>query len=269
MEDYINLVRRAVPIIREEYPDAKIQVGGTTGLDSSASQDYLFSIIKSDIIELVDVVSWHPFFGTSPEHHPEYYYNYPLLVQEIKSLASAHGFTGEYEADELMWRPHLDPDSDHPWTYTQIVIAKYYTRCIVMNLGMDVSTTVVMIPQYRPVAFPTVRNLSTLMAGAKPANLNLEIQSKATNITEYGFFLSDGDVLFTLWTDGIAVDDDPGVKATLTFQDISAQEVVGIDVLHGFEQQLNIEYEEGNLVVHDFLVKDYPIFLRLKNVSSQ
>lgn len=29
VEDYINLVRRAVPVIRQEYPEAKIVVGGT------------------------------------------------------------------------------------------------------------------------------------------------------------------------------------------------------------------------------------------------
>ena len=32
VEDYINLAKRVVPVIREEYPEAKIQVGGTTGL---------------------------------------------------------------------------------------------------------------------------------------------------------------------------------------------------------------------------------------------
>jgi hypothetical protein len=263
VDDYINLVKRTVPVIRKEYPDAKIQVGGTSGLDSQASQDYLFSIIKSDIMELVDVVSWHPFYGYSPESHPEYYYNYPLLVKEIKSIASAHGFSGEYEADELMWRPHRDPEDGHPWTYSQIVIAKYYARVIVMNLGMDVTTTVVPIPQYRPVAFPAVRNLSTIMAGAKPASLNVEIQSEATNIMSYGFSLPNGNQLIALWTNGIAVDDDPGIPSTLTIPGFTGWKVMGIDILNGFEQELISMSEDGNLLVRDFLLKDYPIIIRL------
>ncbi|MBN1449798.1 MAG: right-handed parallel beta-helix repeat-containing protein [Anaerolineales bacterium] len=263
VDDYINLVRRAVPVIRKEYPDAKIMVGGTSGLDSPASQDYLFRIIESDIMELVDVVSWHPFYGYSPESHPEYYYNYPLLVQEIKSVASTHGFSGEYAADELMWRPHRDPEDDHPWTYTQIVIAKYYARVIVMNLGMDVTTTVVPIPQYRPVAFPTVRNLSTIMAGAKPANLAVEIQSDAANIMSYGFSLPNGDQLIALWSNGIAVDDDPGIPSTLTIPGLTGWKVMGIDILNGFEQELISMSEDGNLLIRDFLLKDYPIFIRL------
>lgn len=66
-----------------------------------------------------------------------------------------------------------------------------------------------------------------------------------------------------MWTNGVAVDDDPGVPATLTFPGTYAQKVIGIDVLHGFEQELIIETENGNLVIRDLLVKDYPIILRL------
>jgi hypothetical protein len=68
-----------------------------------------------------------------------------------------------------------------------------------------------------------------------------------------------------LWTDGVAVEDDPGIKATLTIPNFSAGEVVGIDVLIGFEQQLIFEFEDGNLIVPNLLVKDYPIILRFKN----
>lgn len=79
----------------------------------------------------------------------------------------------------------------------------------------------------------------------------------------FGFSLPNGDRLFATWTDGVAVDDDPGVSATLTFSGTSAQKVIGIDVLRGFEQELINEMEGGNLVIRDFLIKDYPIILRL------
>ena len=42
-----------------------------------------------------------------------------------------------------------------------------------------------------------------------------------------------------------------------------AQKVIGIDVLHGFEQELITEVENGSLIVRNFLIKDYPIILRL------
>lgn len=62
-----------------------------------------------------------------------------------------------------------------------------------------------------------------------------------------------------------AVEYDPGVPSTLTFPGTSAQKVIGIEVLHGFEQELIIEIENGNLVIRNFLIKDYPIILRLSD----
>jgi hypothetical protein len=70
-----------------------------------------------------------------------------------------------------------------------------------------------------------------------------------------------------VWNDNVAVDYDPGALSTLTFPDTSAQKVIGIDVLHGFEQELIIENENGNLVIRNFLIKDYPIILRLIQVK--
>jgi hypothetical protein len=91
----------------------------------------------------------------------------------------------------------------------------------------------------------------------------VEIQSEATNIRSYSFSLPNGDRLVALWTDGVAVEDDPGVAATLIVEGLAAQKVMGIDVLNGFEQQLVTSIEDGNLVIRNLLVKDYPIILRL------
>lgn len=101
------------------------------------------------------------------------------------------------------------------------------------------------------------------MAGAESANLQVNIESEEKNIKSYAFSLSNGDRLIALWTDGVAVDDDPGIDATLTIPRLSAQKVVGIDVLHGFEQELVIDTEDGDIVIQNLLVKDYPVILRL------
>ena len=59
--------------------------------------------ISQSITPLVDAVSWHLMHGTSPQFddYRDYYYGYPDLVQEIKDVATAHGFDGEYQADEI------------------------------------------------------------------------------------------------------------------------------------------------------------------------
>ena len=120
----------------------------------------------------------------------------------------------------------------------------------------------------RPWSFPTMRNLNTVMAGATPVDLPIEITNEARFTRHSTFSLDDGGYLVALWTNGIAVDDDPGVETTLTIPGFSASEVIGIDVLFGFEQELIFEMENGDLVIHYLLVKDYPILLRITGASS-
>jgi hypothetical protein len=270
--DYINLVRRAAPVIRQEYPEAKIVVGATTYLGEAGSQDYLFKILNSDIMPLVDIVSWHPMYGTSPEFDPEYYTKYPSILQRIKDTASAHGFNGTYEADELTWFT-VDGKMTDGWSkrYSDTIAAKYMARSIVMHLGMDVTAGIgsALIFDSNWVSIPsTVRNLSTIMAEVKTTNFLVEIDTEAKNIVSYTFSLSNGDYLVAFWADDTASDDSSGVSATLTLPGLTAQQVLGMDVLNGFEQQLVTSEENGNLVVRNLLIKDYPIIIRFTDLKS-
>ncbi len=272
VEDYINLVKRVVPIIRQEYPQAKIVVGGVSYIREQYVYDYLLGILKSDdIMPLVDVVSWHGMYGTSPEYdlHRQYYYDYPSIVTEIKETALAHGFSGEFVSDELSWLTPATPA--YPETYySETKCAKYYARGIIMHLGMDVlvSQFYAVHNEHPILIVNTIKNLTTSMAGAEPTNLTIEIQSEATNITSYSFSLPNGDKLVALWTNGVATDVDLGVKTTLIFSGLLAQETTAIDVVYGYEKQLITNNEEGNLIIRNLLVKDYPIILRFTGTSS-
>jgi hypothetical protein len=213
---------------------------------------------------MVDVITWHPFFGVSPAYndYAEYYYEYPTIVEAIKTSAKAAGFNGEFRTIGNTWRTPLDYHPDHPWTYEEIVAAKYYARSILMHLGLDV-TAGVDVDSRLLIIYSTVRNLATIMAGNTPTSLVVDIASPADNIASYGFTLPNNELLFALWTNGAAEEYDPGKNTTLTFPNISAEKVVGIDVLYGFEQELKTEVVNGDLVIRDLLVKDYPLILRL------
>ena len=183
------------------------------------------------------------------------------MVQEIKDTASSHGFKGEYIGDELQWRTYAEAGPyPEQLGYSEIVAAKYLGRGIVMHLGMDI--TVGLAVNFHSLLSPhrnmMVKNLCTIMAGAEPLSLPIEIQSETTNIRNYSFSLPNGDTLIALWTDGVAVEEDPGVKANLTFQGFTAQDVMGIDVLVGFQQPVIASIENGNLVISNLLVRDYP-----------
>jgi hypothetical protein len=105
------------------------------------------------------------------------------------------------------------------------------------------------------------------MAGARAADLPLQIQTSVTNTVSYTFSLADGGYLVALWTDGVAVDEDTGTPMTLTLPGLTGYRVEGLDVLHGYVQPMNTAEEGGNLVLRDLLVKDYPIILRLSSAS--
>jgi dockerin type I repeat protein len=261
-QDYINLVQQVAPVIRQEYPEAKI-MAGTVILRHS--QSYTFELLNSaEIMPLVDVFCWHPFYGESPayEDTKDYYYQYPSLVQAIKDTAYASGFRGEYFVDEVNWAVEGSSDP-HGRFYTEIQSAKYYARSIVTHLGLDVTVEVAGPPPYYVTQYAAVGNLCTVMAGATTDSVAVQIQSEADSLRSYSFSLPDGGKMIAIWTDGIAVDDDPGVAATVTLPWQSAQSVKGIDVLNGFEQELVAETENGNLVIRGFLVKDYPIFISI------
>jgi len=265
--DYIDLVRRAAPVIRQEYPQAKIVVGATSYLGEADSQDYLFGILSSDVMSLVDIVSWHPMYGTSPEFDPAYYSKYPSIVQKIKDTASAHGFNGTYEADELTWYT-VDGNNWDGWSkrYSDTVSGKYMARGIAMHLGMDVTAGVAsaLIFDSRWVSIPTtVQNLSTTMAGAKVTSFPVIIDTEAKNVVSYMFSLPDGDKLIAMWNDSAAVDDDPGIPSVITISGYSGWKATGIDTLYGFEQELIASNMNGDLVIDNLLVKDYPTIIQL------
>jgi hypothetical protein len=252
-------------VILEEYPQAKIVVGSTSWLGDPGSRDYLLGVLRSDLMPVVDVVSWHPMYGDSPEHDccREYYYEYPAIVQEIRDVASAHGFEGEYYAPEINW---ATPDLQNPgyWQprYSELVCAKYYARSLVMHLGIDVIAGIIDWGN-NPTVASVVRNLCTTMAGTEPMSLSLRVQTVATSTVSYTFALPNGDHLIALWTDSVAVDDDPGIPAALTIPGFAEYSVIGIDVLHGFQQEMITSEDEGNLVISDLLIKDYPVILRV------
>jgi hypothetical protein len=194
-------------------------------------------------------------YGTSPEYdlYWDYYYDYPAMVQKIKNTAAANGFVGEYHADELTWRTEYK--EDQPWTYTPVVANKYFIRAALMHLGMDIDIGL-------GSGYFIIREVCTTMAGAEPVDLPIEIQSTATNIVSYTFTLPDGGYLVALWTDGTAVEDDPGIETSLIIPGVSASEVIGIDVLNSLEQELVTETENGDLIISKLLVKDYPILIK-------
>jgi hypothetical protein len=133
-----------------------------------------------------------------------------------------------------------------------------------MHLGMNVGVGWggLESPE-QPWSYPTVQRLNTLMNGSGPIQPDAKIENEPPDTATYAFTLSNGDMLFAFWMDGVATNDDQGLTITLTFNGQSAQTVTGIDVLYGFEQELITVVENGNLILRGLQIRDYPIFVRL------
>lgn len=269
-EDYINLVERVVPVIREECPDCKVLVGSVFGLPNEKGclpteptcYEYLFNILNSDIMPLVDGISFHPSPSLSPEYDGSrfygegYYKYYQETIQEIKDVAASNGFEGEYITEGPTFACQARPPQT--FYYSDIIAAKYNSRSIIMHLSKNI--TVILPLGEGLLKTRAVQNLCNIMAGAEAISLPVEIQSDAENIRSYSFSLSNGDKMVALWTDGVAVDDDLGVKADLTFNGFSGKEVVGIDVLNGYTQPIVVDEDK----IQNLIVRDYPLILKIK-----
>ena len=166
-----------------------------------------------------------------------------------------------------MWTTVDEENWDNGPPSSRIIAAKYYTRTIAEHRGLGINVTIntgFQVPFVEPI-----HNLADSLAGAEPTELPLFLEtSVSANVRYYTFILPDGDKLVALWTNDEAVEDDPGVKATLTMGSFSAQKVIGIDVFHGFEQELITQVENGNLVIRNLLVKDYPTIILFKDAAS-
>jgi hypothetical protein len=155
---------------------------------------------------------------------------------------------------------------------SQLIAAKYYTRAIVEHRGLDVNVTINPDPQKSFLA--PIANLCNTLAGAVPVHIPIFLETNEdANVRSYAFTLPDGDWLVALWTNDEAIDETveeaPGVPSALRIDSsqimrfgFSPGRVIGIDVLHGFEQDLRFRMENGCLVIDHLMVKDYPIILR-------
>lgn len=270
--DYIELAQQVIPVIHEEDAEAKVSVAPIVLF---YERGFLPAVLSSDAGPMFDVVQWHGQYDVRPDnqYYGSYYYDYASIVEGIQEAGAENGFHGEYWSTDMSWvseKFHHEAPGDQPWVDfrgSDKLAAKYCARGILRHLGMGISAGLEngQPGAIWPWSYPTVQQLSTIMAGATPVNLHAEISGEPAEarIVSYAFELPDGDILFALWNDNTAVESDPGTPLRVAFPDQSISRVVGLDVLLGFEQELIPANESGGLVLRDLLVKDYPIILRL------
>ncbi len=93
------------------------------------------------------------------------------------------------------------------------------------------------------------------------------IPFQARDLVYYCFELPSGELLLAIWSDGIAIDNDPGVSSNISIEGYDPRSVNGIDILKGMEQDIVFDVRNDTLVIEGFHIKDYPTFLKLVETS--
>jgi hypothetical protein len=269
-DDYLKVARRAIPLIREIDPQAKIVVGSTSSYIEKECQKYSQMILESDILPLADAISLHTVNNdASPVFHSDYYYGYDEMWRGIKKTADQNGFKGEYIADELNYRSQysldvLQPEIGDYHPYEPEIAAKYIGRMIAINLGLDISVgTSGTDPTGRPIEGRMIRNMAYLFEGLQARFYPVIVNSEADRVRFYTFEDQTGDRYVTIWNDGEAQVVCSDEEFSMVIENIAAEAVTAMDPFFSDKQNLNFINTSAGVEVNAILLRDYPVIYKV------
>ncbi len=267
-EDYINMARQAIPIIRKIDPDAEIVWACTSSYIEKECQDYTKVLLNSDIVRQVDGISLHSVNNdSSPVFESDYYYQYDTMWDGIKALAEKNGFQGYFLADELNYRSFyslvLQPEQGSYHPYEAEIAAKYIARMIAINRGMDISVGTSGTNSYeRIIEGIVIKNMGNIMDGLEVFEIPVTVES-SNAVRYYTFKDGENNHYIAVWNDGAAKVADEGIQAKITITDGARDHAVVLDPYHSTQQRLDLAKDGNKVVIDQFILRDYPIFIKL------
>ena len=245
--EYSQLVKSVVPIIREEAPEARILLGGMNPpKGGGVDREFLEACLREGVGKLVDVIAWHPFYGTDPES-PQYK-NYTNDVKDMKKLAESYSFRGEYHANEFSWGAPY-PASNRP-AVSELVKAKYIARLTLTHVGLDITSFYCATwgeqninwgldlfgntfsadpapPQQPQAAYYVLRTLSTVLESVKPTLIDATFTNKEKSLETVRLKAENGDLLLAVWIPGRGNDDFPNTTTDIIFPHTQFRQATG------------------------------------------
>ena len=270
-EDYIRVAKRAIPLIREIDPQAKI-VLISTGYRTENGREYTKKILQSNVVSLADAISIHAVNNdASPIFLSEYYYGYDEMWKNIKQIAEANGFQGEYIADELNYRSDYsinvlsteEGDGLHP--YKPEIAAKYIGRMIAINLGLDISVGTSGTNAYkRPIEGNMIRNMAYLFDGLHANSFPVTVKSESEHIRYYTFVDEHGNKYIAIWDDGEAKVTSDNFTGSIVVEDTSAISVIAMDPFNSTMQNIKFSNVENRVLLDEIDITDFPTIYKIE-----
>jgi hypothetical protein len=278
---YCDLFKEVAPIIRKEDPTAKISLAG--GPTPGRSDRWLYAqleILGREGMAYVDAYGFHIQGNEYPGLR-----DYAKNVKRFRKDVAALGFQGLFMANEYWIAAPYPPDKTARVKRSEIQKAKETARVFLLNLGLGILPfwcdtwkdglqegagifrntfgSDPIPPQQPEAVYYVLRTLCTIMDGAKPIELEVEVSNKTRAIDNYNFALPGNEMLVGLWLTERSQDDHPGVKTDLIISQAKASRIIGIDTLNGFEKELQFQQKADRIVVQNLLVRDYPLMIKV------
>ena len=110
--------------------------------------------------------------------------------------------------------------------------------------------------------------ISTILESVTPTQIDTEFSNREKSFETVGLKTENGDLLLAVWIPGRASDDSLDITTDIIFPHTQFKQATGIDVLNGSEQVLQSSKSEGRSILKGMLIKDYPIVIKLHDVSK-
>lgn len=292
LDHYLAIARIAIPIIREECPEAKVMLGSVsgfchdlarTGVPEPAKRSLFLGAVAALAPE-VDLIGWHPFYQTDPTSPA--YREYAANIRAFRGWAASLGFRGECLASEYNFGANYPlPAKPHWWgtaECSELQKAKLVAQVSVLHTALGIGSFFCEVwgnptypldlslmrrafnadpitPLQPQAAYYAMRNLATALDGCRPASFAYQVMGAPDDLQVYPM-ASPGARWLALWRSGQPVDDQPGVPVDLRLP--RCTRVVGYDCLSGCEQGLITETDSAGTWVKGVLVRDYPLLVR-------
>jgi hypothetical protein len=269
-EDYIRVAGQVIPLIREIDPQAKIVLVSTSSYTDEGTPKYSMKVLQSDVIALADAISLHTVNNdASPIFRSEYYYGYDAMWENIKQPAGAHGFHGEYIADELNYRSdyslNLQPELGDYHPYKPEIAAKYIGRMIAINLGLDISVgTSGTNAIERPFEGQMIRSMAYIFDGLSVRSFPVSVNSKSEHVRYYTFVDEHGDKYIAIWDDGEAKVISDNLAGSIMIDDTSAISVKVMDPFNSTMRNIKFSNVENKVLLDELNITDFPTIYKIE-----
>ena len=288
-KNYARVLRRAVKVIREEYPQAKI-IPASDGWSPGDDFAWFKTLGEEGVLSQVDVIGFHPFYDSSAVDAR--LVSFAKTFPQFKKMMEGFGFKGEYMATEWTFAaPYPSADLEKAEVHSEIQKAIYaarlsitFARLGIANFWNETFQTMqtrwalslfrnnfsneVICPTQPEAVYYMLRTLSTALEDVKGADLPVTFSDKRREVEHYGFVRSTDEKLLAFWLPGIA--EVRGGKPASMTTDVVIKGAKGrsatiIDVLNGTEQELKVEPTAEGIVIRKIHVQNWPLIIRLPN----